>query len=258
MSTRLAAFLLATSTLVGCSTVNKAVEGAKEDWQRMSGSGQTEQTAAPATTAAAPAAVQAAAPAAAPVAVVNRSVHPRLAQAIENYGANYKDGKGNPVKISFNADKCPADVLAGKGPNPVLNRATPNAVQKQAEGAGWSAIGGLAGKIPGVGGTVAGRAVQTTRDAQNAGADATQRLCARLSPLHLQFLNADKIQSVQTRERTFTALEGRVPDFIRQVAAVESSQKAITERGTDQMQEDAARKLLQNVPNPLRKLGIGQ
>lgn len=247
MSKRLSAFILAAGTaLAGCSTVEKATEGAKQDWARMTAS----------TTASAPASapandqrVAAAAPTAVAAAPAS-NVHPRLQAALDKHGAAHVS-KGKPDPVSFNTAKCSSELLAGAGPNPVLNRATPGAVQKQAENAGWGAIGGLAGKLPGVAGTAAGRVVQTGRDSQSQQADATQRLCGRLGALNVQFARADAIQNPGQREMTFKSLDGQVPGFISQVAAVDSSTRAIIDRGRDQTIEDAARKLLNGVPSPL-------
>ena len=155
MSTRLSAFILAAGTaLAGCSTLDKAAQGAKEDWNRMTASTPAAPASAPANDQRreAPAEVVAAAP--------SSNVHPRLEAALEKYGSAHVS-KGKPDPVSFNTSKCSSELLAGKGPNPVLNRATPGAVQKQAENGAWGAIGGLAGKLPGAAGTAAGRVVQT-------------------------------------------------------------------------------------------------
>ena len=248
MSKRLSAFILAAGTaLAGCSTIDKAAQGAKEDWNRMTASTPAAPASAPANDQRreAPAEVVAAAP--------SSNVHPRLEAALEKYGSAHVS-KGKPDPVSFNTSKCSSELLAGKGPNPVLNRATPGAVQKQAENGAWGAIGGLAGKLPGAAGTAAGRVVQTGRDSQTQQADATQRLCGRLGALNVQFARADAIENPSRREMTFKSLDGQVPGFISQVAAVDSSTRAIIDRGRDQTIEDAARKLLNGVKSPLEFL----
>lgn len=253
MSSRIVAALLAASTaLAGCSTVNKAVEGAKEDWSRMTSS-TPEQTGDQQARITPPIADAAVNPAAAPAAkpAEKSVVHPRLEQAVAEYGAANRTSKGQPDPVSFNSAKCSTDLLLAKGPAVPLNRNNPQAVTKQAENAGWGAVGGAAARLPGPLGNAAGRVVQTTRDTQGAQADATQRLCARFGQANVQYLQADNIADPKRREAAFTTLDRNLAaNFVRQVAAADSSTRAMLNRGTDQMIEGAARDVLNKIKSP--------